>query len=686
MRILLGDKFFDAFIKLPKQIQSKVMDFQKKFSENSKSASINLEKISTFKDNNLRTARIDQKYRAIIGVTPGFNDFYLLWIDNHDEAMDWAKNKLFELNENTSVAQLFTVPEVEDILQEDSVQNPRSSKWSLEDLLELGVPKELIPIVHNLKSLDDLEKVEKYLPEDAFENLFNLFDGADINLLKADLKQEMEVEGLESALSKRFYTILDDELMESLLNGDFEKWQVFLHPSQRKIVDSDYSGSFKVTGGAGTGKTVAALHRTKRLTSAIKIDQKVLFCTFTNALKRNLEDLICKFKIQSSKVELNTVDSAGWELGNQFNLINKNTVVLGVRGSKTSIDIIDEILESNLSVYDSEFLAKEFNDVIHYYNIQTKFEYFKQLRAGRGKALGRRERNDIWKLYEIYQTKLNNENYIDRYSLFNRVSNHLFGAQKKPFRHVIVDEVQDLSIVELRFLRSLVNEIENDIFLVGDPFQSIYGNRVNFKKAGINIVGRKSVKLKINYRTSEEIRKAATDVIEDEQYSDWSDGFETLDGYRSLFHGSKPTYELFNTVQEEVLYVIGKIREIGENNFDLKSIAIATRLRDDFKSVKSALHDNNFPYYDLTSKSGDINGVRICTFHSLKGLEFPFVFLCSVNKRTMPFKPTHFENWEESAQKEHIKAEKSLLYVAMTRAVKEVYLTGVGANTDLFKP
>jgi hypothetical protein len=293
MRLFLYDKFFEKFIELPKAIQNKVLDFQKKFRENSRAAAIHLEPIKSFADQSLRTARVDEKYRAIIKVPDTGDDYFLLWVDTHDEAMDWAKNKVIAWNEKTQVVQIFTAPSASLM---DSSFNQEVSKGTLyghlsdQQLLAIGVPLVSMVLVRNIINLDELEKVEKNLPEDVFENLFYLADGANIDNLIFEIEEGKSKSAaledqIQSINNKRSFIVVEDEILAELINGELKKWQVFLHPSQRKLVEGNFKGAVKVTGGGGTGKTVAALHRLKYLTNEQTIfsTQPVLFATFTTA-------------------------------------------------------------------------------------------------------------------------------------------------------------------------------------------------------------------------------------------------------------------------------------------------------------------------------------------------------------------------------------------------------------------
>ncbi len=685
MRLYIHDKCMEQLFELPKAIQKKVLEFQKKFRQNSKSEAINLEAINTFKDVQLRTARIDQKYRAIIRVPETGDNFYMLWVDNHDEAMDWAKNKIFQWNDNLHTAQIFTS------LEEDSntikPDNGLYVKFSDEDLIAIGVPAQLLPLTRTIAGLEDLEKAERFFPTDAFENLFYLADGSNIEILKAEIleglnKNEEQIPQEESLNNKRFFAEVDDELLEEYLNGDLSKWQIFLHPSQRKLVDSNFNGSVKVTGGAGTGKTVVALHRLKYLANLEEgtDSRKVAFTTFTNALTSNLSKLIQKMGVNPSKYELINIDALVKKLALELKLINETDRVFDLYQSKSSLAFVEDILESNLSEFDAVFLNDEFQKVIFFNNIASIDEFLNSSRIGRGKPITRKQKMDIWSLFELYQYTKRANKYFDRAEIYNLVSNFYRNSEQKPYKYVIADEVQDLSNVELRFLRSIVDEKSNDLFLVGDPLQQIYAKQTNFTKSGISIRGNRSKRLRINYRTSDEIKKLAIRAIKDEIFDDFDGQEENLNGYLSLFHGQNPIYEIFKTKEDEVNFVLDLIKAKTESGLDFKDIALGFRTKEGKKDFKTALHKEKIPYYDSSSESGHIDGVVLSTFHSLKGLEFKMLILCDVNNRTCPLTFESLNQYSEVDKAAYLKSEKALLYVAISRAISMLYITGTGGT------
>ena len=692
MKLFIHDKCMEQLFELPKSTQKKVLEFQRKFRENSKSSAINFEAISTFKDQQLRTARIDDKYRAIVKAPVTGDNYYLLWVDNHDEAMDWARNKVFHWNDNTDTAQIFTAPEakIADSTAEEFSKVPHLfDDYTEEQLLQIGVPSQTVSLVRSLKDLNELGESEKYIPTDAFENLFYLTEGLNIELLIAEINEgksnatELEAK-VNSINNKRSFVEVDDVLMSEIINGDLSKWQIYLHPSQRKLVEPDFKGSVRVTGGAGTGKTVVALHRLKKLTSILidGDDRKIVFTTFTNALTQNLTVLADKLNINKSKIVITNIDTLVRDLAKEYNLVDKNVRILDFYNSKSSYELWDDFLEQNLTEFDTFFLTAEYQNVILFNDVKNLEEYLKVSRIGRGKPISRKVKMEIWELVEKYNSKKKDENYIDRAELFNLVTNHLKSIQVRPFKNVIADEVQDLSNVELRFLRALVEDKVNDLFLVGDPYQKIYARKINFTAAGISIRGNRSKQLKINYRTSEEIKRLAVTAVQGIKYDDFDGETEKLNGYLSLFHGEQPTYEVFKTKSDELNAIIIHISELKEKGFKMNDIALAFRTKEALKEVKTALHKSKIPFTDNATVGNSNSGVILSTFHGLKGLEFKAVILCDVNNRTVPFMIHKMDTMEQQEKEDYLNSEKSLLYVAITRAISILKIVGTGIKSN----
>ena len=686
MRLFISDDCWEKLLDLPKSVQLKVKDFQRKFKENPYGHNINLEKIASFKDNNLRTARVTHEYRAIIGVLPG-NDFCLLYIDHHDEAMAWASNKKFVWNEFVSSFQIVPVaqaqPEVIVTDETETIELP-FAKYEKDQLLKIGVPEELLPLVRSIKDLEDLDANENNLPSDIFEYLFYLIDGSvDINEIIAEIEEGKAAETDSANNKRRFIEITNDEELDRIIDGDIEKWQIFLHPSQRIIVESDYKGSVKVSGGAGSGKTVAALHRLKKLSVNAEKDS-ILFTTYTNALVSNISKRIDNLGVNKAACKICNIDEVARNLAKQYGVIRDEVVDFQNRnGRKLWEDIVDE----NTTEFSPEFLYREYLDVIAYNNLSCERDYMRQSRIGRGKSLSPKKRKDIWKLVEIYRERKAESGYIDRADLFNKLRNFLTIEGIHPFKHVIADEIQDFSNPELRLLRALVKEGPNDLFMVGDPFQRIYNNiGINFSAVGINIRGKRSRRLRVNYRTTEQIKRSAISLVKGIEYDDFDGEKETLDGYVSLMSGPKPEYKVFGSKEEEYSSILAFINECIANGIQYKEIAISCYFKDELKSYQSMLHNNKIPYQNLSSNgTTDKDGIVLSTLHNMKGLEFKAVIIVDVNDSTYNYIPVELDRTDKILMSSFEKSKRSLYYVAITRAMQRVLITGTGKPCTLLK-
>ena len=687
MKLYLGDKCWDKLFELPKNVQLRVRDFQKKFKENPFSPAINLEKIATFEDDSLRTARIDDTYRAIIGVASG-DTYCLLYIDHHDEAMRWAQHKRFAWNSYTNSFQVTSVT-FEDVVkqQENDVQQTAFSKYSDEQLLRIGVPEHQLALVRSIKDMDDLDKAEASLSGDVFEYLFYLMEeGTNIDNIITEVEAGKEQDGDSTINNKRnFIEITDDEELERVIAEGTEKWQIFLHPSQRLLVEKSYAGSLKVTGGGGTGKTVAAIHRLKKLTDKGSI-KSVLYTTFTRTLIKNISSRVRAMGIKSENCVIENIDKLALDMARSYGLIPQTATVLDYGpSSRKSEDIWDSIIADNLSQFDTNFLKREYLDVIVYNNNKTIDEYYRQSRTGRTQPVNRKQRAEIWNLVEQYIARKKESLLYDRNEIFNLIANYLNENGIHPFKHVIADEIQDFSNTELRFLRALVAEGPDDLFLVGDPYQRIYNNRkIAFSQVGINVRGKRSKRLRVNYRTTEEIKKAATNVVKGCSFDDFDGSPESLAGYVSLMHGDRPEYKVYGNKNEEIAAIIDFVRMCRENGIEYKDIVVASYIKDSIKPVQDALHRNNIPYRNLMNEgTGNENGVNLSSFHNMKGLEFKVVILSDVNKKTFPYLPYGFEELDEIEKKNYLMNQKALMYVAITRAMQKVLITGSGTRAEL---
>ena len=472
--------------------------------------------------------------------------------------------------------------------------------------------------------------------------------------------------------------------MKEALNGDLNKWKYFLHPSQAALVNKDYNGAIKVTGGAGTGKTVAALHRMKYLSKNVNAELPILFTTFTRELTMSLETLASSLGIDSNSYEIQNLDRVARNLALKYGVIDASAYIFYLNARRKPEQVWTDLFESELSSFDESFLQDEYEQVILANNITNMADYFKVSRVGRGKAINRSKRKEVWDLVEKFKAKCEDLSLYYKEEVYNLLTDYLTENKTNCYSHIIVDELQDFSNVELRLMRALVKEGMNDLFLVGDPLQNIYDKTVVFSQCNINVKGGRSKRLRINYRTSEEIKRLAIQVVSGEKFEDFDGGEESKQGYQSLFHGLRPTYKLFNSREEELDEVLNEIDKlVQERNYSYSSIAIAARKKGSLKEFRNKMHVSNIPYTDKDLLNSNNEGVRLASFHNMKGLEFKHVFLVDVNNNTLPLITRDYNSKSEIDQQLHLRGEKSLFYVACSRAMYTVSISGIGEGSEI---
>ncbi|MCF0183424.1 MAG: DEAD/DEAH box helicase, partial [Bacteroidaceae bacterium] len=405
---------------------------------------------------------------------------------------------------------------------------------------------------------------------------------------------------------------------------------------------------------------------------------------YTRTLKENLEGLVQKMDINRSHYTLDNIDHLLIEISKQYK-VREGYNVLDYSGDEASLKLWREVLETEVTEFDEQFLYDEYIDVIVYFGNTDAKSYMMQQRVGRTRALSRKQRLEVWRLVEKYVELKQSRKVVDRLELFNETTKYLNDNNIRPFTNVIADEFQDFSNPELKFLRALVAEGRNDLFLTGDPMQRIYsGRKINFGAAGINVRGVRSRRLKINYRTTEPIRRVAVGIIQNLSFDDMDGGTESIKGYVSLIHGGeKPCYKITGNASEECAQVSEWITECKNNGIALRDICVAAPSMGLMKELQTRMRSEGTAYNILkgSSKQGAIDGLSLCTLHSLKGLEFKVVILMGINERNVPSKETDnypFTGMDALDKKEFLSAKRSLMYMAITRARQLVFIVGFG--------
>lgn len=691
--VAISADFLTAYAALPRQKQGKVTEFFNKFRNDPTHPGINFEKINEGIDKNICSVRIDDAYRGIVVREPESNVYILLWVDHHDEAYDWAKRKKCSINKLTGSVQIFDVQEV--IEEQKSIDEPALfANVSDEIFAKIGLPEEQLPMVKAIKTLEGLHSLKAAIPEDAFEGLEWLGNGFTPEEVLSTLYPETEhvevkdndfAAALQTDASRKSFVIVEgEEELQAIMQEPLEKWRIFLHPTQRKVVGKKFNGPARVLGGAGTGKTVVAMHRAKMLASSLGSEGKILFTTYTKNLAEDIKDNLRKICTAEEMKRIDIINLDAWvsnflrRQGYEYQIVYDDEV------DKAWKDAI-AIAGGDLSFVEN-FYKDEWIKVVQAQEVYDKVAYCKAPRLGRGVRLDRKVRMLLWDVFDEYQNIMNEKQQRDvetaMYECRKIIESKRLTGQ---YTSIIVDEGQDLSPSAFRLLRALAgDEHENDIFIVGDSHQRIYKNKAVLSKCGINVRGRSSY-LRINYRTTEEIRKFAFGLLNGVSFDDLDEDYDNGKGCQSLTHGDKLEIKKFGTPEEELDYIVSKIKELEASGVEQKNICIVARTHKLLDNYISGLQRSGIKSFEIKANKTDdrsFEGVRIATMHRVKGLEFDHVFAVAVNKKVLPFgSRADFE--DDISLEEFRTGEKCLLYVALTRARKSAYVSCYGGLSEL---
>jgi superfamily I DNA/RNA helicase len=704
IKMAMSADFLAAFARVPRPQQNKVLDFLDKFRTDPTMPGINFEKIRQARDPRLRSVRIDDTYRGIV-FKPDKGDVYvLLYLDHHDDAYDWASNKRCMVHPEVGSLQLVDVshtPEDPSSIamgRRIEAETGLFAKYRDRELLKIGVPPEMLPEVRGLCDEGDLERCGPRLPEEALEGLSYLASGIPLDEVLRALEREPEHKvdendffaALDHPDSKRRFFVVDDELeLAAMLHAPLEKWRVFLHPSQRNLVERDWNGPVRTLGGAGTGKTVVALHRAKWLAAKrfTGPSDRILFTTFTKNLAADIEKNLKEICSSDTMRHIEVINLDRWAA--QF--LRHNGYDCEIAFPDTTKPLWEKALDlapEGLG-FPNSFYREEWEEVIQPQEIQSLEEYAGASRVGRGTRLSRGARKEVWPVFEEYRLALSARRLREPEDALADARRLLESKGGGPYRAVIVDEAQDMGVQAFKLIARLVRNpgARNAIFIVGDGRQRIYRRKVVLSRTGINVTGR-SKTLKINYRTTDETRRWAVKLMEGRDADDLDGGTDDQRGYRSLLHGEPPIVKAFDSPEKEIAAVEAFLRKIDKEEGGLANVCLTVRTRSMLKDYESRLINAGFTVCLLDKDKADdrsVPGVRIATMHRVKGLEFDWVIIAGMNKGIMPLAKAVEGSEDPVSRADAEFRERALLYVAATRAKKGVLVTSYGEPGDFLE-
>ncbi|MFE9677760.1 3'-5' exonuclease [Streptomyces sp. NPDC006259] len=687
-QLAIAKEFLSEYAKLEKPVQKAVQAALSKFAH-ATHAGLHLEKLNRAEDPRIRTIRINQFYRGVV-LAPATGDLYcLLRVLPHDDAIAWATTRLFTVNQVLGVLEMRDETQLQNMtgtlrLAAEATPSRLFDHVKDSDFRTLGIDGQVLPIVRLLTREAHLDALQHMLPSLQYDVLVALASGMTIeetwgevskHLVNAAKPDRVEPDDLSAAIGRtpdQVALVSGPEELEKLLRPPFALWRIFLHPMQRRIAYHDpYPGSVMITGGAGTGKTVTALHRAAHLASLSDSGAQILLTTYsrplTAELARQLDQLV-ENPEDRDRIEVITTDQLA------------SRVVSDRRGSRPVVLTSRELVSLADAVhpdYAGEFLIDEWEQVLLAQDVTTLETYLTAARTGRGQGLPRSERPSVWAAIEALRTQLSG---LGRWS-FLQVADEAARILRQEggpavYQHIIVDEAQDLHPAQWRLLRAAVRPAEDDLFLVADPHQRIWQHRVPLKNTGINIVGR-TLRLTVSYRTTQEILTWAVRVlglVSEEDLDGWPDSRE---GYESPMHGRRPIVRRFAEWSEERAAVVSQVRGWLADGVEPGAIAVAARVNAKSDDVAGALRSAGIEPEPPGPSGGR---VQVGTMHSMKGLEFQCVAVIGVQDKVVPHDRAIVPlEVDRAAHLESVQRERCVLYVACTRARDRLYVSYSGA-------
>lgn len=721
LRLAMSAGFLRAFARLPRAQQRGVRALIGKFSVDASAKGLNYERIGSARNSRMRSLRIDKGYRAILFDTGQDGRHLLLWADKHDGAYDWALRHDCSVNPETGAVQIY-VPQPEAGQSPGAVPPPTQpgagAFAGLRDrqLARLGVPSAMLPEVKALRDERELDEMQDRLPAEAYESLFYFLAGDSYEKLVLEREapsEPVDPSDFETALRRddsrvRFVVADDEAALAAVLNAPLERWRVFLHPSQRKLVERRWNGPVRVLGGAGTGKTVVAMHRARWLARRIAAQdatatdgteraaarKRVLFVTFTRNLAADIENnlrSICSPE-EMERIEVTNLDR--WVVGflrrqgYEFRVAYGHDQDGHARAAwDRAMDQRDADLE-----FSGAFYADEWKLVVQAAGIETEDEYLRVFRAGRGTRLGRSVRARVWPVFAEYRAQLRERGIKEVDDAYRDAATLLQNERNAPgadYAAVIVDEAQDLGAPAFKLIRSIVPESQNDLFVVGDGHQRIYGrSNVVLGRCGINIRGR-SRKLRLGYRTTEETRAWAVRLLEGREIDDLDGGRDDNRDFKSLTHGPAPRLVHFDNRSAQANWIAQYLNKMSERGDPLRGACVVARTRNERDALADGLRERDVDVFVLERANPDHDHddcARVATMHRVKGLEFDRVLIASANRRLVPLSAALREASDDMARELAETGERALVYVAATRAKKELLVLSYGRRSALLGP
>jgi len=660
VNFLIAETFTASFNRLSgldqKAVKASIFDLQMDPSGNG----LQLHRIDKSKDQNFWSARVNRDVRLIVHKTG--ESLLVAYVGHHDDAYGWAERRRIEAHPRTGAIQIV---EVRELVEEAAPARPKEkpapalfAKLDDNALLSIGVPADWLADVR-IASEEGFFALAQHLPAEAAEDLLEY--AATGRLASPAPKPAIADPFAHPDALRRIRPIVDQQELEQALAFPWEKWGVFLHPSQRALVERSFSGPARVAGSAGTGKTIVAIHRAVRLARE-NPTARILLTSFSQPLADAMAKKLLVLAPETGGIVQRISTASFHGIAEQMYQLEH-----GVRPRIASETVLRERLRTaaaNLKGFSERFLISEWTNVIDAWGLTSLDAYSTVQRMGRKSRLGPNQRASLWPVFQAVREALAEERYTTWANVFTGLADAFAQRSLKPFDHVIIDEAQDLAPAELRFFAALSPAKADGLFLSGDVGQRIFQHPCSWASLGVDVRGR-SHTLKVCYRTSQQIRRAADrllptvlrdiDGLEDERR-----------GIVSVFEGPAPEVKSLASAEIEAEIVRQTIKNWLEEGIAPREIGLFVRTTQLVARARAAI--------------GGLAGAdeMVTVPMSLaKGLEFRAVIVMACDQGVLPLDERVADAADEAELDDIYETERRLLYVACTRAREHLLLTGL---------
>lgn len=684
MEFRIADTFTDSLARLTGEEQKLVKTTAFDLQLNPANPGHQFHKLDRARDKNFWSVRVGSDIRLIVHRSE--SSLLLCYVDHHDKAYDWAERRKLETHPKTNAAQLIEIREtVQEIVVPVYVPSAPPSAAKLlfqgvpdDELLSYGVPPEWLPDVRQATE-DTLLGLTDHLPGEAAEALLELATGGKPRLPAPPTSNPFD----HPDAQRRFRVMGNVEELQRALDYPWEKWTVFLHPEQRQWVERDYNGPARVSGSAGTGKTIVALHRAAYLARQ-NPDARVLLATFSDplayALQSKLNKLLTSEPRLAERIDVHSLEGIALRL-------HKTHIAPARLASRADIrQIINAAAKAvHGHKFGRHFLITEWEQVVDAWQLDRWEAYRDVVRLGRKTRLPEAQRAVLWAIFERVRDGLQDKGLVTASGLFTALATALKTRRNPIFDFAVIDEAQDIGVSHLRFLVALAGGEgairPNALFFAGDLGQRIFQQPFSWKSIGVDVRGR-SRTLRVNYRTSHQIRSQA-DRLLGPIVTDVDGIAEDRSDTVSVFNGPLPQVQVLKTAKEESSAVGHWLIDCAANGVQAHEMAVFIRSDAQMDRAEEALRIAGLPYHVLDDHVAmESEHVSVCTMHLAKGLEFRAVAVMACDDEVVPLQERIESVGDDGDLQEVYDTERHLLYVACTRARDRLLVTGVAPASE----